>query len=122
MSVSGTPRVLELNGIAFNLLADVDVSEMGGSVEKEAIPTSGENMMKMTRRAQTRESVVVACSDEERELLQALSERVANFPMSYTTAAGGSYHATGSIEFETRTLSENRATIKLLPVDNWTLL
>ena len=122
MSVSGTPRVLELDGVAFNLMADVDVSEMGGAVEVEMVPTSGESMKKMTRRSQTRESVVVACSDEERELLQTLSERVDNFPMSYTTAAGGNYHATGSIEFETRTLSENRATIKLLPIDNWTLL
>lgn len=117
--VSGTLRGVTLNGVAFNVMGDTDISEMGGAFEVEIIPTSGPGMKKMTRRNETRESVVVACSDSERELLQSLSEQIADFPMSYTTASGSTYQATGSIEFENRTSAENRATIKLLPRNGW---
>lgn len=117
--VSGTLRGVTLDGVAFNVMADSDVSEMGGAFEVEIIPTSGPGMKKMTRRNQTRESVVLSCSDSERELLQALSERIADFPMSYTTASGSVYHADGGIEFENRTSAENRATIKMLPRNQW---
>ena len=117
--VSGTLRGVTLDGVAFNVMGDADISEMGGGVEVEMIPTSGPAMKKMTRRNQTRESVVLSCSDAERELLQELSERIADFPMSYSVASGSAYFADGGIEFESRTTAENRATIKMLPRNQW---
>lgn len=117
--IVGTLRKVTLDGVTFDVMADTNISEVGSSIENEAVPTSGRNMRKMTRRAENRESVVIACNGAERELLRDLSERVGDYPMSYETAAGDVYRAVGWIEFENRETEENRATIQMHPTANW---
>ena len=116
--ISGTLRKVTLDGVTFDVMADTNVSEIGSRWENEAIPTSGRNMKKMTRRPQNRESVVLACNGAERELVQELAERTTDFPMSYETAAGDVYRTVGWIEFENRETEENRATIQMHSRDN----
>lgn len=117
--VAGTLRRVTLDGVTFDVPADVNVTEVGSGFLNESIPSSGRNMRKMTKRAQNREGVVVLCNGAERELLQELAERLSDFPMSYETAGGDVYRAIGGIEFESRETEENRAAIQLLPRNGW---
>lgn len=117
--ISGTLLKVTLDGITFDVAADTNVTETGSGVENEGVPSSGRNMRKMTKRVQTREGITLLANGDERELLQSLSERRADFPMSYTTAAGDVYRAQGWIEFENRETEENRATIQMHPRNGW---
>lgn len=117
--ITGTLRKVTLDGITFDVMADTNVTETGSQWQNEAIPTSGRNLKKMTRRPEIREGVVLACNGSERDLLKEMAERTTDFPMSYETAAGDVYRATGWIEFESRETEENRATIQMHPRDSW---
>lgn len=117
--VSGTLQSVMLDNIPFDVVADVNVTEIGSSVESEMIPTSGRNMRKLTKRSQNREGVVLVCNDQERAVLKTLAEKTQDFPMSYTTASGSTYTAVGSIEFESRETQENRASIIMQPRKDW---
>ena len=119
-NVTGTPRKVVLDGITFDVFADANITEIGSAYENENIPTSGKNMLKKIRRSQNRESVVVAANGAERDVLRTLSERTIPFSISYELASGDIYRATGFIEFENRETEENRATIQLLPENEWT--
>lgn len=121
MGISGTPRKVVLDGITFNVFADTNISEIGSAYMNENVPTSGNNIIKKTRRSQNREGVVVAADGGERELLKDLSERTEVFPISYELASGDIFRASGIIEFENRETEENRAAITLLPEGIWTL-
>lgn len=118
MSVTGSIRKVTLNGITFDAMADANFSEIGSQFENEAVPTSGRNLRKMTRRAKNVESVVLACDGSEREIISNLADQVDDFPMSYETASGDVYRATGWIEFENRETEEGRATIQMHPRNN----
>ena len=117
--VSGSIRKVTLDGVTYDVMADANVSEVGSAFENTMIPTSGQSVKKMQKRVQTREGIIIACNGADRELLQALSEQVADFPLSYVTAGGDTYRATGGIEFESRETEENRATVTLLPRNDW---
>lgn len=117
--VSGTIRKVVLDGVTYDAMGDANISEIGGAYENEGVPTSGRNIKKMTRRVENRENVVLACNGAERALLKELSERLTDFTMSYMTAGGDVYRATGWIEFENRETEENRATIQLHPRGTW---
>lgn len=119
MKTSGSVRKLLLDGVEFDVTSDANFSEVGGAFEKEMLATSGENMLKTTRRSQTVEGVVLSVSDSDRVLLKNLSEQTDDFPMSYTLADGSSRRASGHIEFEARETEEGKATIKLLPRGEW---
>lgn len=117
--VAGSIRKVTLDGTTFDVMADANITETGSAWQNEAIPTSGRNLKKMTRRPENREGVVLACNGTERELIKELAERTTDFPMSYETAAGDVYRASGWIEFENRETEESRATIQMHPRSTW---
>jgi hypothetical protein len=117
--ITGTLRKVTLDGVTFDVMADTNVNEVGSAFQNEAIPTSGRNLKKMTRRVEARGGVALACNGSEREVLKDLAERTADFPMSYETAASDVYRATGWIEFENRETEESRATIQMHPRNGW---
>lgn len=117
--VAGSIRKVTLDGMTFDVPADVNISEVGSAFLNESVPSSGRNMHKMTKRPQTREGVVLLCNGAERDLLQELAERLSDFPMSYETAGGDVYRAQGWIEFENRETEELRAAIQLHPRNGW---
>lgn len=117
--VTGTLRNVTLDGISFDVFADTDVKEVGGKYENSAIATSGRNMHKMVKRVEEREGVDLATNGAERGVLKELSERNVDFGMSYTTASGDTYFATGWIEFDSRQTAENKSTIKMMPRNDW---
>ena len=117
--VTGTPRKVTLDGVTFDVFADTNIKEVGGKFENAAIATSGRNMHKMTKRVESREGITLATNGAERDILKELSERNVDFPMSYETASGDVYRATGWIEFESRETEENRSTIQMHPRTDW---
>lgn len=116
---TGSIGKLTLDGITFDVFADSNFSETFTRFENDRIPTSGRNIKKMTRRVPKVESVVVAANGEEKQVLILLGETTVDFPMSYETAGGDVYRATGSIEVENRETEENRATLQLHPAGTW---
>lgn len=117
--VTGTIRKVTLDGVTYDVFADSNISAIPSSHENTAIPTSGRNMRKMMRRAQSRENLVLVANGVEQEAIKALAERLDDYPMSYETAGGDVYRATGFIEFATHETEENRAAVTLHPRDGW---
>ncbi len=117
--VAGTIKKVTLDGVTYDVPADIDVTEMGSGFENSMIPTSGRNILKQVTRAEIREGVVLIANDQEMDVLTALAEQQIPFPMSYQTAGGSIKRATGWIEFTNRTTAENRATLILLPQGKW---
>lgn len=117
--IVGTIRKVTLDGITFDVMGDTNIKEVGSRYQSEAIPTSGRNLHKMTKRVETREGVTIACNGSEREVLKGLAERTTDFSMSYQTANGDVFRTVGWIEFENRETEESRATIQMIPRDGW---
>ncbi len=117
--ISGSIRKVTLDGMPFDVPADVNISEVGSGFLNESVPSSGRNMRKMTKRPQNREGLVLLANGTERDLLRELADSLHDFPMSYETAGGDVYRAQGWIEFENRETEENRAAIQLHPRNGW---
>lgn len=122
-NIVGTPQKVTINGLTFNVMSDANFNQIKGKYTTEAVPTTGGNIMQKTLRSQNVESINLQCNAEEAEILKTLSESVENFPMSYKTAAGKSYRAVGSIDFEGHDTEKGVAVIKMLPesIEGWVL-
>ena len=119
MGVVGSIRKVTLDGVTFAAMASANIKEIGSSYLNDAIPTSGKNVRKMTKRADIREGIELALNGAERDYVSALADRTDNFPMSYETASGDVYRTVGWIEFESMETEEGKATIKMIPEDKW---
>lgn len=117
--IAGSIRKVTLDGITFDALGDANIKEVGSKWENTSIVTSGRNVRKMMKRSEDREGITLAANGVERDMLKDLAERTTDFPMSYTTASGDTYKASGWIEFESRETETNTATIKMIPRDGW---
>lgn len=117
--VAGSIRKVTLDGVTYDVAGDANIDEVGSAYENDVVVTSGNNLRKMNRRAQTREGVVLICDGAERDALKDLAERTDDFMMSYTTASGDVYKALGWIEFEKRETEEYRCSIKMIPRRGW---
>lgn len=120
IDISGTPNSLTIDGIAYRLAGDVNITEIFTAWENSLIPSSGRAMRKMMRRTPNREGVVLLTNAEERDNLKAQAESLTNLKLSYTNRAGDTYKCEGIIEIENNETEENRTTIRLLPVEDWT--
>ncbi len=117
--ISGTIKKVTFDGITFDAMADTNITEKFSLYEKEAIPTSGRNIFKMTKQATLRESVTIAANGEEMVVLKELSERTEDFPMSYTTASDDTYRTTGTINIENRETETLKCSITMIPRNDW---
>lgn len=117
----GSILKVTLDGVTYKAAADSDLAQMNGKFTNEAVVTSGGNMQKKTKRAETVESVDLVTNVLEHEQIVALSQRTAFFPMSYVTADGSVYRATGFIDLERRQTADGKTTIKMIPRYGWDL-
>ena len=117
--VSGSIRKVTLDGTTFDVAADTNIKETVSGYENDVVPTSGRNIRKMTKRAEVVEGVTILANGHEREILKELAERTEDFPMSYETAGGDVYRATGWIEIESRETEELKAAVKMFPRNSW---
>jgi hypothetical protein len=119
VDTTGSLRKVTLDGITFDTAADADVSQIRGQFTNSGTPSSGRNMKKSEKRVEEVSGVDLLTNAEEFETLKALSERTKDFPMSYTTAAGDVYRASGFIDLEKRQTQDGKTTIKMIPRFQW---
>jgi len=112
---SGTLRGVTLDGLAFRVPADINVTLNLSEFENENIPTSGRSVQKKTLRSPDAEGVVLIANPVEQETLRDLAGRLEAFPVSAELADGAVGRTTGTINFENVETQENRATIKIMP-------
>ena len=117
--ISGSIRNVTIDGVSYDVLGDSNFSEVGSQYMNEAVPTSGKNIRKMTRRVQSVSSVIIACEGSEKGRLETISDSNQDVSMSYETANGDVFRCDGFIEFESRETDENRGTLTLIPRDKW---
>lgn len=115
---SGSIRSVSLDSIAFDAMADANVTA-NLSTEREGTATSGRTMMKVTKKVATREAVDLACNPQEYEVLKALHARLDVFPLAITYADSSVYQSTGSINAENHESETNKCTIILIPQFDW---
>lgn len=115
----GTLRKVTLDGVTFRTSADADISQVRGRYTNEAVATSGPTMKKQTARVEEATGVDLVTNAAEYEVLKDLANRTKDFPMSYTTAAGDVYRATGFINLDKRQTQDGKTTISLLPRQEW---
>lgn len=121
---SGTLRGVTLDGLAFRVPADINVTLNLSEYENENIPTSGKSVHKKTLRSPDAEGVVLIANPIEQETLRTLAGRLEAFPISAELADGSVWRTTGTINFENVETQENRATVRIMPdraVDAWEL-
>ncbi len=121
MGTSGSPRKLTLDGVTFGVAGDADITINLSKYTTEGIASSGAPMYKKTKRVPTIDTIAVLADSQEQQVLRELAERITTFPMSLTLADNSVYRNTGQINFENVTTADNRATIQLIPENDWTL-
>jgi hypothetical protein len=122
MSTTGSVRRLSLNGIGFGVFGDANFSKVPG-VLNEAVPTSGENVHKVTKQVGMVSGVVVDGSDGiANGQIHDLHNEINPFTMSYTKANGDVLTGTGKINIESDETEEGRITISLIPTTEFELI
>ena len=111
----GTIRTLTLKGQLFRAPADIDIEMNLSPFETEAMPTTGKTLYKMTIKSTDFNGITLSTNADEGEDLKELAKSLDDFSMSVGMADGREYKAQGRINFENRTSSEGKATVKLMP-------
>ena len=112
--VSGTIRKVTLDGLTYDVAADVDVT-INPSIEKTGLPTSGRTMMQHVIRIPEAEAITLSADPTEQATLTALNKRLDSYPMALTLADGSVYRAVGQIALEGITTANNVATLRAIP-------
>lgn len=112
---SGTLRKLLLNGISYDVPADINVTIHLSPFETEGIPSSGRTMFKMTIKTPLAEGVVLLADPAEQVNLRAFAALLSDSPMSMTFADGTVARGVGRINLENVETEENRVAIQLIP-------
>ncbi len=117
--IVGTIRKFSLAGVSFDVMADANVSMVGGKYTNESVPTSGRNLRKMVRRSESFNAVSVACTGAEREMLKGYAESTSDIPITITLAGGDMFTCMGWIEFETTETETGKGQLNLHPRLVW---
>lgn len=120
MGVAGTPRAFSIEGISFDLAADVNLSGLLSIYENSKIPTSGKAMTKKIKRVLTVENVVLVTDWAAKEVLRTYAEQIEDVKFSFTYPDGSVLKSEGTFNIESDESEENRTTISVHPADRWT--
>lgn len=116
---AGTLQKVLINGIPFSTPGDVDLAEVFTKYENSVIPSTGQGMIKQEARVPARNDLVLLTDGGEREILKAFAEAGETMTFSYTNRAGDIYRSQGTINIDANQTNENRTTIQLLPLDDF---
>ena len=112
---SGTIRKLLINGVSYDVPADINITFNRSSLTIEGMPTSGRTMFKYTRKIPTMEGVVIEAGPAEAEALAAGAEVLADKTFAVELADGSTYRTTGRYNYENWETEENRHAIIIIP-------
>lgn len=112
---TGTVNRVVINGVTYDIPADINITFNRSSFTIEGMPTSSKTMMKYTRRVPTMESVILIVTPAEAEELNNVSETLSDVTIAVELADGSTYRTTGRIYFENMETEENRCTITIIP-------
>jgi len=116
LNVSGTPAKFTVEGIAFNLAADVDIEDVFVEWENSAIPTSGNPMRKMVKRTADQNGLIVMTNADERKSLKFFAESTSSLQLAVTNRAGDTTRCLGILEIPNNQTAENRTTLNAIPM------
>ena len=123
MSNVGTIRKVVIDGVTYDVPADINITFNRSSFETEGTPTSGKTMIKKTRRVPTIESLTLMTTPAEMETLNDVAEGLTDVTFSVELADGTVYKSAGQINFENYESEEGKSTITFIPAktkDAWT--
>jgi pyridoxine/pyridoxamine 5'-phosphate oxidase len=119
LNVAGTPKKLTIEGISFNLAADVDIEQIFTQFENTAIPSTGPAMRKMVKRTADSNGFVILTNADERKSLKLFAEATSPVQFTWENRAGDTSRCLGIIEITNNQTAENRTTVNVMPVDDW---
>lgn len=120
--IAGTPRSATIEGVAYDVLGDVNLSIMLNQYENDSVATSGKPIHKKTRRVATVESLVLGTSWDEKSTLIDLADSDSTIKFSITFAGGDKIKGEGHINLDSDESEESRTTVKFMPDNGWTIL
>jgi hypothetical protein len=112
---TGTVNKIVINGVSYDVPADINITFNRSGFTIEGIPTSGKTVMKYTRRVPSMEGVILMTSPGEAEELNSVSENLADITIAVELADGSTYRTTGRINYENLETEENRSAITIIP-------
>jgi hypothetical protein len=122
-SNSGTINKVVINGVTYDVPADINITFNRSTFKIEGIATSGRTMFKMTRRVPTMESVMLMTDPSEVEALASVAESLSECTIAVELADGTTYRTSGRIDYEKVETEENKSSITIIPAkikDAWT--
>lgn len=120
MSAVGSLRKVVLDGTTYDVMSDTNINFKPSNYEIEGVPTSGKNMMKMTKRVKTVESCDLGVNVDEMTELSGKSDGLADITMAFELADGSTYRGTGRIHIDSYESETGKMTLTLIPVGDWT--
>jgi hypothetical protein len=120
--VVGTPKKFTIEGISFNMAADVNISLTPTKEEVTMIATTGKGLQKRVKRIPKAESVTLLVSAEELEQLRSMSSELEEKNFSVTLADGSEWKTQGVFGMESYESEDGKVSITVEPSDDWTVL
>jgi hypothetical protein len=119
--ISGSIKGVSLEGVAYRVAADANISRRPINIENSMVPTSGKAMRKIVKMVPQAEGVVLVVNPGEMDTIKALAESLDIIKLQITHADNSIYRSNGQIQIEAHESEENRANVTLLPEEDWTL-
>lgn len=120
---TGTLNRVVINGVTYDVPADINITFNRSGFTIEGIATSGKTVHKYTRRVQTMESVILMTSPAEMEELNNVAETLSDITVAIELADGSTYRTTARLNFENYESEEGRSTLTIIPAKSknaWT--
>lgn len=118
MPIAGTPRKLQIDGVAYDVVGDADFQE-GPLIDKEYIPNTGKPIIKRLVKESKVEGVKIVCSVDERDALDTI---ISDGPVDVSyTEANGSVRKSGSVDVQrgNRSTADGTVELTLVALDPW---
>lgn len=112
---SGTIRKLLINGVSYDVPADINITFNRSSRTIEGLATTGRTMFKYTGKVPTMEGVVIMAGPAEAEALETGAATLADKTFAVELADGSTYRTTGRYNYENWETEENRHAIMIIP-------
>ena len=120
-NIVGSIRRVTLNGRTYDVYVDTNVTINFSVYEKEGQATSGDTLIKMTKRVPIIEGLDLATTTKEAAgALKTMGESVVSVPISIELADASILRGTGHINFESYESETGKSTNTLIPDKDWT--